>query len=486
LGDPFDHDADVDLLMATTIQMRRPYDLRRWELCASLPTPAYVSVTSPMSTLFDQYMVIWRAVTAQYAIYDPIQDAFRPMAAPPGSYTDGSYGFAYHPSGPTGTASAGSATTISTTTNLPGSIAGYTVRITAGTGAGQERMVSSNTTGSNAVLTVPAWSVTPDSTSVYLLLTGRFWVCQGQATASLYYYDVATNTWSAALSMAGVTAASGQWNLTSTPAFGNTIASGTATSGSATTLVNSAKNWATNQWANYQVRITAGTGAGKVATITSNTATTLSFATVGVTLGSTSQYVLEPNDDFLYLTGSAVALYRYSISGNSWSTLSPGVARTSAPGTGSNLSWVAVASDPSWADETSIKNGRYLYSFGAAVSTLAIYDIAANTWNNIQSAYQGSGSLFPVNNIQYSYAVDREWIYIINWGNSSSVASNVFRFNCVTNTLGAFSAFPFLGNSATPSAGLKSGIVTYSDGDTVVRWLYSLMPNAPAMARIMI
>lgn len=44
------------------------------------------------------------------------------------------------------------------------SLANFTVRILTGTGAGQSRIVTSNTA---TVLTVPAWTVTPDATSTY-------------------------------------------------------------------------------------------------------------------------------------------------------------------------------------------------------------------------------------------------------------------------------------------------------------------------------
>jgi len=55
-------------------------------------------------------------------------------------------------------------------------------------------------------------------------------------------------------------------------------ANGTATGGSATTLVDSGKTWTVNEWAGFQVYITAGTGNGQAGMITSNTATTLTIA----------------------------------------------------------------------------------------------------------------------------------------------------------------------------------------------------------------
>jgi hypothetical protein len=49
------------------------------------------------------------------------------------------------------------------------------------------------------------------------------------------------------------------------------LASGTATGGSTTTLVDSGKAWTTNAWAGYRVKITAGAAAGSYIVIASNT-----------------------------------------------------------------------------------------------------------------------------------------------------------------------------------------------------------------------
>ena len=43
------------------------------------------------------------------------------------------------------------------------------------------------------------------------------------------------------------------------------------------TLTNSGKNGKTNQWTNWQIRLTAGSGAGQIRTVASNTAKTLTL-----------------------------------------------------------------------------------------------------------------------------------------------------------------------------------------------------------------
>lgn len=70
---------------------------------------------------------------------------------------------------------------------------------------------------------------------------------------------------------------------------------GFATGGSATTLEDSTKNWETNYWsrtANRKVRIVEGTGVGNEIAITSNTATTLTYAEQTFTPDITTRYII--------------------------------------------------------------------------------------------------------------------------------------------------------------------------------------------------
>jgi hypothetical protein len=156
----------------------------------------------------------------------------------------------------------------------------------------------------------------------------------------------------------------------------------------ATTLVHKGKTWQAGQSVNSQVRITAGTGAGQIRTITANTGNTLTVAARTITPDATSQYVIEGNDGFLYLMGNtAVTLYRYSILANTWSTLTPVAARAAAPGAGMSGHWVHSAPEADWNNESAIQNGRFIYSFqGAATAALHRYDIAGNTWATISHA----------------------------------------------------------------------------------------------------
>lgn len=252
----------------------------------------------------------------------------------------------------TGTATAGAGTSLTDTTKawVVNQWADYTLQIVGGTGAGQVRTITGNTA---TVLTVSSnWTTNPDATSVYAV-------------------------------------------------YGNDhYATGRATAGASTTLTNSTKTWTVNQWTNYQVRIVGGTGIGQVRTIASNTATVLTVGSAWTTNpDATSIYIIEGNEDFLYLLGNnAVTMYRYSISANTWTVMTPTTARAGVPVVGMSADVVIQTGDSVWADENAILDGRYIYSVrgGTAVTTGALidrFDIAGGTagagaWANV--VYQGT------------------------------------------------------------------------------------------------
>ena len=131
---------------------------------------------------------------------------------------------------------------------------GYWVRIYSGTAVNQLRLVTSNT---STALTF-ATGTSPDATSRYLI--------------------------------EGFTA-------------------GTATSATSTTLVDTAQAWSTNRWANLQILITSGTGAGQVKPILSNTATAITIPTAWATTpDTTSTYRVQGDNDKLFIMAGGQAM----------------------------------------------------------------------------------------------------------------------------------------------------------------------------------
>lgn len=332
----------------------------------------------------------------------------------------------------TGTASAGGATTLTDSTLTMGTneYLNMWIRTTGGTGSGQVRKIVSNTA---TEFTVAAWSVTPDATTTYEVM--------------------------------------------------HSFSAGLATSATNTTIVDSGKAWASDQWINYQVRIVAGTGIGQVRSITDNNATSLTVATWTVNPDDTSVYAIEGNDDFIYLAGNAaVAMYRYSLSGATWTTLAPTSARAAVTLTGMSLNWMARGGISTWSDETAILDGRYIYSFrGGASAVCDRFDISGGTAGDgtwYTNTYLGQQETFTTGS---AYDADTGRIFI-----RQNATNRFFYLYVVGNHL-----YPLTTNTYTDGIALlgdKIFTVAYKAGagtDTIT-WLYSLMNTGTALHRIMV
>lgn len=381
--------------MPTTNGNRKILDVKRWEFVT--PSLAAVAAGSCLATcrhVRQQTFAFLSGTSA--AIYDPQEDGWVTLASPATAGTFGAGAAVCAHTWSTGstvgaaslTATAGSTTTITTNQTFARDLRGYSVHILSGPNAGATLTISSNTIGANSIITVPAQASAFTASTVFRLLTPRWYIVSAGtlAAGSFRVYDWATNSYTT-LSNTGLPATLGtDGALVSTPSWSDSsyrqFATGTATSGTATTIVRSTANWTASQWVNYQVRITAGTGAGQIRTITANDATSLTVATWTTTPDVTSQFSIEGNDDFLYYLGNnAVTMYRYQISTNTWTTLSPVAARAAAPGAGMSAHWVDNVTASDWTSENAIINGRRIYSFqGAASAGLHYYDIPGNTW----------------------------------------------------------------------------------------------------------
>lgn len=329
-----------------------------------------------------------------------------------------------------GTATSGSTTTIVDTAQSwdVNEFANMWVMIVDGTGEGQMVKIVSNTA---TTLTFAAITTGADATSVY------------QITGSKPGYAI-----------------------------------GVATSGSTTTIVNSGKAWTTNQWTNYQVRIISGTGVGQIRNISSNTGTTLTIP-AGATIDSTSVYLIESNEDNIYLLGNnAVTMYRYSISANTWTVMSPTVARSAAPGLGMCAAWVGETGNSVWATENVIQDGRYIYSMrGGAGALIDRFDIAGGTagagaWAAV--TYIGTET-FTTGSSAFQAG---QFLYI-----RKDATNRFFKFDIVGNVM-----IPFSTNLYTDGAALLGQKIWVKSLDSTedVQWVYSLQNTGTALHRIMI
>ena len=479
--------------MATTNGNRKLLDLKRWEFCTPAPVATTAGAFVASSRHFKQQQLFMSSATVHY-IYNPQEDGFVqiPSGALAGAFGAGACGVATAV-GPSGTATAGTTSTITTGLNLQRDLRGYSIHITGGPNAGATLVIASNTLGAAAVITVPVQASAFTASTTFRLLTPRWYVLNaigslGTTTANVFkFYDLALNTWTAAETGAtdGIAPAlviGTDSKLISTPSWVGSsyeqFATGTATAGGASTLTNSAKTWTVNQWTNSQVRIVSGTGAGQIRTIASNTATVLTTSAAWTTApDATSVYSLEGNDDFIYYMGSAaVTLFRYSITAGTWTTLSPTAARAAAPAVGMSGHWIFESTDTDWKNESSIKNGRYIYSFrGGAGAVLDQYDIAANTWVSAL-AYAPATEVFGVGT-KYSYVGD--YIYL-----QKDATGRFFRYNVVTGEQDGWTTMTYTQGAAL--AGDTCFDARYSDGATNITFLYMILNTSNIMLRCMV
>jgi hypothetical protein len=478
--------------MPTTNGNRRILDLKRWEFCSLYPQTSSATAHFIVSSRHYRQQQLLIASNTAANLYNPAEDAWLSLPSPALAGTFGAGACGVAGSFSTGTtvaasnltATAGTTTSITTNQTLARDLRGYSVYFVGGTNAGKLKTIASNTIGTNAVITFEgAEAVAFDNTSQYRLKTPVFYVVGAGtlASASFRKYCFATNSWTT-LSQTGLPASIGtDGKLVSTPAWIDTgfksFATGTATSGAAATLTNTGKNWTVNQWTNSQIRITAGTGAGQIRTVASNTSTVITVSSNWTTNpDATSQYSLEGNDDFIYFIGNgAVTLYRYSIVGNTWSTLTPVAARAAAPGAGMSGHWIHSVSASDWTNENAILNGRYIYSFrGANTAELHRYDIAGNTWATITWA---PGIEAMSTGTKWCYNKDRLYMQRDNTG-------RWFCFDFAEHAMQPWSTMLY-----PQGAGIVGDTcfdVTYKDGSTEIDYIYMVLNTSNVMLRQMV
>jgi hypothetical protein len=475
--------------MATTNGNRKLLDLKRWEQVTPAPALTQAGAFIASSRHFKQQQLFVRSLVESF-MYSPTEDGWItiPNSGLAGTLAAGAAGVASAFGAGAAvasslTATGGTTSTIVTNQTLARSIAGYSVHILSGPNAGVTLPIVSNTVGANATITVATQASAFTASTVYRLCT-PVWYVVGSGTiasGSFKKYDFATNTW-VTLQHTGLPGSIGtDGKLISTPSWLNTdykaFATGTATAGGASTLTNSAKTWATNQWTNYQIRIVSGTGAGQIRTIASNTGTVITVGSAWTTQPDvTSVYSIEGNDDFLYYMGNnAVTMYRYSISANTWSTLSPTAARAGAPVSGMSAHWIYGVTNTEWTSENAIINGRRIYSFRGNGAILDYYDIALNTW---VSGVLYSPGVEPFSaGTKYTYLGDKLYIQINN-------NNRWFVYDIAEQNMMGWTTMPVVQGAGI--VGDTAFDATYYDGATEIHYVYMLLNTSSFMFRQMI
>lgn len=477
--------------MPTTNGNRKLLDLKRWEQVTPAPSATVAGSFIASSRHFRQQQLYVNSTTTSW-LYNPFEDGWVQVPSPALAGTFGAGAAGVAGSWSTGTtvaaasltATGGTTSTIVTNQTLARSLAGYSIHILAGPNAGVTLPILSNTISANATITVTAQASAFSASTVYRLCTPVWYVLGAGtlASGSFRKYDWATNTWTTLVNT-GLPATIGtDGKLITTPSWLNTnyyqFATGTATAGGASTLTNSGKAWTVNSWTNYQIRIVSGTGAGQIRTIASNTATVITTSAAWTTQpDATSVYSIEGNDDFVYYLGNnAVTLFRYSITSNTWTTLSPTAARAAAPGAGMSAHWVYGETNTAWTNENTIINGQRIYSFrGAAGAVLDYYDIAANTWVSGVS-YAPATETFTTGS-KYTYINDKLYI-------QKDATNRWFEYDFADQGMNGWTTMPVVQGAAI--VGDTAFDTTYYDGATEIHYVYMLMNTSTIMYRQMV
>lgn len=460
---------------------------KEWQMMTSSIVAASDGVFVVKDPLGERRSALMVGGTTTPYLYDTEEDAWEtlPTLALTGTFGAGACG-TWGLWSLTNTASGGSTTQVTYVGRFSANLIGREIKFMSGSNVNLRRTitaVSKIVGGANDTNTITLDSALPNAVingDTFQLTTGRYYILSaGTLGASGFKsYDVFTGT----VTTHSVTGLPTTWGtdarMVATPSYVGAFATGTATAGASTTLTNSAKTWTVNQWTNYVVRITSGTGEGQVRYISSNTGNQLTVSSAWTTNpDTTSVYVIEGNDDYIYLLGNgAVTMYRYNITANTWTTLSPTSARAAAPAAGMGANWIGKTGNSDWANESNIQDGRYIYSFqGGATSNLHRYDIALNTWETIN--YLRQAEAFTTGT---SYDFDNGRIYA-----QQNATGKFFYYDVAGNQLIPWS-FDFYPQS-TACVGDKMFTVAYNDGsgDTIT-WVYYITNNLNILRRCMV
>lgn len=464
---------------------------KEWQtMMPTITTSAIGTVVVADQTGNSNISLVLNSGTVHYLYHHDEDDYVQiPSGAFGGTWVAGVCGV-YYPWSLTYTANGGTTSTVTVAAasfNLNGFVIGSTIEFLSGTAAniGLRRTITAiNTIGSGTITLTLSAVVTGAvaNNDTFRLSSGSFFVMSSGTLAANCWkrYDLATSTWTDRAFATGGTTNGTDARVVTPCIFNVSYDSGTATSGSATTLNDTGKAWTASQWINYQVRITAGTGMGQVRVITANTGTQLTIA-AGATLDNTSEYVIEGDENAIYYMGNnAVTMYKYSISANTWSTVSPTAARAGAPVAGMGANFVGKTGITAWADITNIKDGRYIYSLRGTSVIIDRFDITTLAWV-ATTGVSYVNTLITFNNGDSTFWNGR-YLYILKEG-TAAIPIRIYKYSLQGNYLEPVTTDWYLGGAAV--VGNKMWIKNLST-EGVVKWLYYISGTSTLLRRIMI
>lgn len=285
---------------------------------------------------------------------------------------------------------------------------------------------------------------------------------------------------------------------------------GYATSGTTTSLVDSTKSWIPNQWANYFFKVEAGTGygSGRIL-ITSNTATTLTFATQTFTPDTTTKYEIA---DCWGLMSASTTTSITEATNKNWAVaqwaqkrvkISAGTGVGQEVGITTNTATVLTtgtitAGDTSsayailapntrgagielmfnYGSTDSTKKGRYLYTArGGGSPNWEIFDLTTGRWITVDFTYPQS-ELWTTGS---SYCYDgADTIYATR--SATGAVARIFRYNINNNEFDGSMTSTFL--QGTVHVGNYMTIL--KDPTTEYEYLYIMQNGGTLMTRALL
>jgi hypothetical protein len=398
----------------------------------------------------DRHPLIYQYASAAILnAYNPITDEWSFIGNPAmGTFGAGCGATFVASAGPNGTIAAGaSSSSVTLSTALPAAVGinqmcnrgdgvPFKVRITDTTaGKTEDAYVIGNSAGTTPVLTLSKTlgsqtnlSFTPATGATYQFLSGRVFL-MATAAPMWKWYDILTNSFSAALTATNLTApATDTWlgvlDELYTPVgevpgmgfFGQNTAGGSAAGTLTGQTGGTDASLQANEYANFQIRIVADpttpASVGQRRKIASHTAANPTVYTLSsnwtTNPSNAAVYVIEQIGDVIAFTGSAVALsHTYAAAGwradGAWSTgvTNGGVAALQIPARQANTAAGITGCIAYGITPDSAKNARRSAIYmvrGGAIATMDCLDIAALSWTTgvggAAIAYGNQGDTF--------------------------------------------------------------------------------------------
>lgn len=377
--------------------------------------------------------------------------------------------------------------TITTTAAISWLAKWKTLRMLTWSQAGKESVITD-------VFVVPGWTSTITfspafswavaNTDTFAVDTWRFFVMNAGTIASGIFksYDLLTGT---------RTTLSNTWLPATWGTDGKLVSlssidqyfTGTSSWSNTTTTINCSTTRTTNNRVNYQVRITWGLGIWQTRIISSNTWTQLTVSSAWTTTpDATSTFVIGADEDKMYLLwNNALTMYRYSISANTRTTVSPTVARAGAPGSGMSANFINQTWHSAFDSPSLCYAGRYILTLRwAGTNALDRFDIA--WWTAWAWAWQSINYVWPIETFTTGSSTAKigRYIYI-----KKDATNRFFKYSIIGNYIEPLNTLQYTDWAAVVWDKIRWKKYVESWTDKVI-WLYNLRNSWQEVHRLML